>query len=83
MVSFIFEFVGTVSWVLGAGKTPGLGYDVIAVSVGANSETWVGEPAMAAGVLGRGKLMSSNSPVGPDVLILGETRMLDKFVSTP
>lgn len=43
-----------------------------AVSSYVNSTSCLGEPAVATGLLGLGKLMPSNSVGGPDMLLLGK-----------
>lgn len=71
------------SWAWGAIKAPDLDEGCIVVSYGADSDACCGEPAIAAGYSGRGKMISSNTAVGSDIFSLGSAEALGCLVSTP
>lgn len=60
-----------------------MGEIVAYVSVGANSLAENGEPAVAAGILGLGKLMSPYTSGGSDRVILGKAHADGKDTPVP
>lgn len=85
-MSFREEAYGTVgngvvakAYTDNAAKKPDICKGETIVSNGANSDTYENEPARAAGFLGRGKLMSSNTTGGSEEFMSGSAIADGKF----